>query len=209
MASVDACAAALVREYLSRKGYKQALAAPMPSVASLSETSPPAPVLWSALQLQPLVKQNRGQLDPVSTLLELVLVGPRKGFASEWRQLWLGLQRQLRLAPPSPTRTLTPTPMLPVRSCGYHRREARPLPPPMSLPSQQAAPSHPPPPRPRQAATPASASPAATSRSRTRREDGARAGAAPSRSRAGGRAAAAAARNRAGGRVRCMVDCVG
>ena len=72
VASVDACAAALVREYLSRKGYKQALAA-LDGERGLTERDLTSRAdIVERLQLQPLVKQNRSQLDPVSTLLELI-----------------------------------------------------------------------------------------------------------------------------------------
>ena len=79
VASVDACAAALVREYLSRKGYKQALAA-LDGERGLTERDLTSRAdIVERLQLQPLVKQNRSQLDPVSTLLELILVSREKG----------------------------------------------------------------------------------------------------------------------------------
>jgi len=79
VASVDACAAALVREYLSRKGYKQALAA-LDGKRGLTERDLTSRAdIVERLQLQPLVKQNRSQLDPVSTLLELILVSREKG----------------------------------------------------------------------------------------------------------------------------------
>ena len=79
VASVDACAAALVREYLSRKGHKQALAA-LDGERGLTERDLTARAdIVERLQLQPLVKHNRTQLDPVSTLLELILVSREKG----------------------------------------------------------------------------------------------------------------------------------
>ena len=79
VASVDACAAALVREYLSRKGHKQALAA-LDGERGLTERDLTSRAdIVERLQLQPLVKHNRTQLDPVSTLLELILVSREKG----------------------------------------------------------------------------------------------------------------------------------
>ena len=79
VASVDACAAALVRDYLSRKGHKQALAA-LDGERGLTERDLTSRAdIVERLQLQPLVKHNRTQLDPVSTLLEMILVSREKG----------------------------------------------------------------------------------------------------------------------------------
>ena len=68
----DIAAAALVREYLQRKGYKQALAeldAVRPrsghDVSSRTE-------LMKELKLERLVKRNRARPRPLSTMLELI-----------------------------------------------------------------------------------------------------------------------------------------
>lgn len=68
----ELAAAALVREYLSRKGYKQALAeldAARPrSESDLSSRSE----LIKELRLERLVKRNRERRKPLSTMLEVV-----------------------------------------------------------------------------------------------------------------------------------------
>ena len=74
-AAVDFCAAALVREWLSRKGHKQVLAVLDRERPRTEHDLTSRAEMVRRMQLEPQVKQNRERLSPLGTLLELVVGG--------------------------------------------------------------------------------------------------------------------------------------